>query len=78
MTDWNGPTARPSVGSTSRNSKKIGFSALQPLQASLTLFIFGWSVSQTVIFLDAPKLQRVGSNQNFADESRKLSVLDSP
>ena len=68
MTDWNGPTAGPSVGSASRNSKKIGFPALQPLQASLTLFIFGWSVSQTVIFLDAPKLQRVASHHHFADE----------
>jgi hypothetical protein len=47
MTDRNRPGGRPSIDSTNRNSKKIGFPALQPLQASLTLFIFGRSIRQT-------------------------------
>ena len=71
MTDRNRPRGRPSIDSTNRNSKKIGFPALQPLQASLTLFIFGRSIPQT----SSPRCGQAaagGRGHNFTDKSRKL------
>jgi len=52
------------VDSTNRNSKKIGFSVLQPLQASLTLFISGRS-NLNVRLVDAGKPMRVAATPQF-------------
>jgi hypothetical protein len=66
MTDSNRPAVASSVDSTNRNSKKIGFRALQPLQASLTLFIFGRSVTN-VRLIDAAWSARVAAEVNFQE-----------